>query len=181
MNNYLAIGSTLFFAGIFIFLNFVGLTNTSFLKGFAFLFMFYGLITIITLFQSGNRGKLFFATVFLNIGIILYVIENYEILNYYNIILPSILFVIGAGLFVVYLENLSEFPILVSALFFMVLSLIAILMFDNRIVQFAHRVTLIIFDYWPLFMILFGLVLILYKPKNSTSSGSSGRSINTSE
>lgn len=178
-NNSFALGSSLILWGLMTMFNFFGLTNVDLIKIFSFVFIFYGLVSIITSFKTIRRTQLFLTSLFLNTGILLYIISHYEILNWYNLVLPSILYFIGAGFLLLYIESYSGKSILVTSVFFFILSAVSIFFYkSNWIVQFAHKITLTLFSSWSFILILFGVLLIIGKTKLSSSSGSSsGRSI----
>lgn len=178
-NNLFVIGSSLIFWGFLVVLNFFKLANLDSIKVFSFVLIFYGLITIISSFKVIHRSQLLLTSIFLNTGILLYIISHYEILNWYNLALPSILYVISGGFVILYLENSVAKSFLAASIFFFALSLISIIYFnDSWIVQFAHKTTLTLLYFWPMFLILFGILLIIGKSKRLSSPGrSSGRNL----
>jgi|GEM_PF-4779040 len=178
-NNLFAIGSSLIFWGFLVVLNFFKLANLDSIKVFAFVLIFYGLITIITSFKVLHRTQLLLTSIFLNAGILLYIISHYEILNWYNLALPSILYMISGGFVILYLENSVVKSFLAASIFFFALSLISIIYIkDSWIVQFAHKATLTLLYFWPIFLMLFGILLVIGKSKRLSSPGrSSGRNL----
>lgn len=178
-NNLFAIGSSLIFWGFLIVFNFFELANLDSMKTFAFMLIFYGLITIIISFKFLHRTQLFLTSVCLNTGILLYIISHYEILNWYNLALPSILYVISGGFIILYLENTVTKSFLAASIFFFTLSLTSIIYFkDSWIVQFAHKTTLTLLYFWQIFLILIGILLAIGKSKRLPSAGrSSGRNL----
>ena len=161
MVNNLGIGISIMFYGFLSLLSYLGSLEISDRKSFTLTLILFGLITIVTAMNKIKRSSLFLVSMALNVGMILLVIENFEILNIYNIILSSILFLLGSGFFVLFLENHSEKTLLYASFFFLSLSFISMLFYkENFIIQFANRVTLILLDFWPVFLIIFGIVLV---------------------
>lgn len=160
MTNRLAIGVTLILAGTFILLNYFGASTADTLKTISYLMMFYGVMTVLTSMQDLKRGNLFFVGIVLNGGIFLYIINSYEILNWYNLVLPALLYVVGASSLLLFFENTKEKIFLFRSLFFLLLSTMSIIFFDWNIIQVAHRVSIILLDYWQLLLILFGVIII---------------------
>lgn len=178
-NNLFAIGSSLIFWGFLIVFNFFEFANLDSMKILAFVLIFYGLITIIISFKFLHRTQLFLTSVCLSTGILLYIISHYEILNWYYLALPSILYVISGGFIILYLENTVTKSFLAASIFFFALSLISIIYFkESWIVEFAHKTTLTLLYFWSIFLILIGILLAIGKSQRLPSAGrSSGRNL----
>jgi len=173
MNNYLAVGSSLFLYGMVVLLNLLQLTHLSQEEVFSIILIFYGLITFVKAFDKLKRSGLFLTSVLMNVGIILFVLTHYEILNWYDVITPSLFYVVGSGLIILYLENTSQKIFAFTAAFFLILSFVSIIYLKSMwVIAVMHRITLILFDFWPLFFILFGVMLIVTKPNRLSSGGS---------
>lgn len=176
MNNFIAIGTTVFLYGVLTLLNYFRVTYLDQEEIFSIVFIMYGLVAFIKAFHKLKRGGLFFTSVIMNIGIILFILTNYEILNWYNVVTPSIFYITAAGLLILYIENTSEKVFLTGSIFFFVLSLTTVMLEGTvGIVDYANKITLILFEFWPLFLILLGVIMIVSKPhiKSSSAPGSS--------
>jgi len=181
VNNFIAIGTTIFLYGVLTLLNYFRVTYLNQEEIFSIVFIMYGLVAFIKAFHKLKRGGLFFTSVIMSIGIILSILTNYEILNWYNVVTPSIFYVTATGLLTLYIENLSEKVFLIGSVFFFALA-ITIVLFVGKIaiVDYANKITLILFEYWPLFLILLGVLMIVRKPQIKSSSAF-GSSVDASE
>lgn len=172
MINFLAIGSSIFLYGIITLLNYFRFAHLNQEEVFSIVLIFYGLVTFVKSFHKLKRGGLFLTSIFMNIGIVLFVLTNFEILNWYDIVTPSILYIVAAGFVTLYIENTAENILLITAALFFVLSLLSVLFAEVGFIYLMHSIALILFDFWPLFFILFGLMLIMKKPHIESSAGS---------
>lgn len=181
MNNFIAIGISFFLYGLLTLLNLSGMVYLNQREIFSIVFIIYGLVTFIKAFHILKRGALFFTSLITNIGIILFILTNYEILNWHDVVTPSIFYVTATGLLILYIENYSEKVFLIGTVFFFSLSLLSVLFVGRiAIANYVNKITLILFEYWPLFLILLGILLIVSKPKGQSSSAFSS-SVNTTE
>ena len=161
MSNYFAIGISIFLYGVITLLNSFSLFYLNQEEILSVILITLGLVTFIKSFQQLKRGGLVLTTLLMNLGIILFVLTNYEILNWNNVITPSLFYITATFFVVLYIENTSELIFLVVAIFFFTFSIATILFADSLgIIKIIDSVTLILFDYWPLFLILFGIMLI---------------------
>lgn len=161
MLNYLALGISLIVYGGLSILNYFGYFLINEIKSIAISLMLFGLISVVRSLNKLKRSSLLLISFVFNTGVLLYFLEQYEILNLYDIILAAVLYFIGGGFFLVFVENLKETRILIFASFFLLLSFLAIIFHDAVwLLKFANRVTLILFDFWPFLLIILGIVLV---------------------
>ncbi len=166
MVNYLALGISLVVFGSLSILNFLNVFRVNNIKVIAVSFILFGLVSVVDSLNKMKRSTLFLISMVFNVGIILLIQEYFEILNGYDIILSSVLYILGGGFLLIFLQNTSEKAPLYFSLFFLILSFISLHFFDDSyLIQFANRITLILFDYWPIFLLIFGIVLVAGKPK----------------
>lgn len=168
MVNHLGIGFALLLFGIFSVLKYFNIIQSSDLEITSITIIVFTLVTIISSMNKIKRSSLFLISVLLNVGIILLVLENFEILSCYNVLLASLLFIFGSGFFILFVQNPSEKFLLMISLFFLILSFTILVFFEsNSLIKYANRITIILFDYWPVFLVIFGIVLVAGKRRHN--------------
>lgn len=173
MTNHIAIGIAMILYGVTTLLNFFGITHFTIEQTLSIVLILFGLISYLRSFHNLKRGGLFLISILMNIGIFLFVLTNFEILNWYNIITPSIFYVVASGLMLLYIENKNEFVFLISAIFFFVLAICSVVFVQTvSVVAYIHRITLILFDFWPVFLIIFGVLMMVNKPRRKSTRSS---------
>ena len=160
-NNYTALGISLIFFAVLNILGYFSIIELNEKLIFAYTFIAYGLLTLLFSFHKVNRSTLFFSSSLAMFWVVLAVLNGYEILNEYNTALSSVLFIIGGGFFILFIESPKEFSFLIIALLSSAGAVVSALFIkSNIIIQFANRVTLILLDFWPVFLIIFGIIII---------------------
>lgn len=165
-NNFILLGFSLIIIGIFFLLRFFEIINTPFTLIASYVFIFYGIADVYFSFGTGYRGRLFFASIIFLSGIMMFVINNYEILYPSSAIFPSILFITGAGFLILFIDNMNEKIFLYSGIFLTLISLLSITFLkDSAIIQTANNISMLVLDYWPVFVLLFGINILLMRKR----------------
>ncbi|MDZ7767242.1 MAG: hypothetical protein U5K00_22980 [Melioribacteraceae bacterium] len=166
MRNNIAVGGVLFFYGMLSLLSFFNILNVDYTNQIAFTLLLFGLLSVLTALNKLKRSSLLLISILFNTGFILFIHNNYEILNEYYLVLSIILFMTGSGFLLIFLQNTLEKTPLYISVFFLVLAFTSAVFYkSNVIIQFANRITLILFDLWPVFLIVFGILLVAGKSK----------------
>ncbi|MCF8241270.1 MAG: hypothetical protein K9J16_07775 [Melioribacteraceae bacterium] len=165
-NNKFLLGLFLLFVGMALLIDSIGLVSLKSNLVFAYALLGYGLISVYLSLGSDQRGRLFISTAAFLIGVVLYVISQYELLNKYDIILPSVLFISGSGFMVLFIDNTNEKSFLFSSLILYTASILIIYFSGSSgIIDFITRINIIFIDYWAVFLVLMGLGVLLNRYK----------------
>jgi hypothetical protein len=94
-------------------------------------------------------------------GVILFIINQFEILNPVKILLPSILIITGTGFFMLYFDNTKESIFLVISIILFAISLFLI-RFTGKypVINQANRIVYIILEFWPVLLSLLGIGIL---------------------
>jgi len=124
-----------------------------------------------TLFNRGHqRNFIFLGGLVFMTGLILFVVNQYEILETTSLFLPSFFVVLGSGSLMLYIDNTKEKLFLVTALVLLFLGYITAISFkENALVIFANEVGITILTYWPFLFLVIGIYYLL-KVRNKKSS-----------
>ena len=110
---------------------------------------------------SGRRIAHFIFTIIFLSGVLLFITGQYVLLNQGKILFPSVLFMIGAGFFMLFLDNTREIVFLITSIFLLLTSFILIFVLDGGvIIAFANRFILYGLEFWPGIIILIGFLLL---------------------
>jgi hypothetical protein len=132
---------------------------------FSVILIIYGITRTYQLFGEGAKGSLFlYSTLFL-LGILLFVNSIFILKGISSFILPAILFIAASGFTLLFLEKTSDRKFLYIGLVLFGLS--AVFTYSERAALMARGLTsgiYIVQEYWPLLLIICGLILILRRP-----------------
>lgn len=129
-------------------------------------FLLQGLASVYLSFKTGRRDFLFLFTVVFLIGIILITSSYFEIIESRGLVFSSILFIAGAGFFILFVDNPPEKKFLYTGVI-LALSGIASITFlrELGIAGLANKLGNAAEDFWPVILTLAGLVLFLNRNK----------------
>ncbi len=158
----IVLGFTLCIIGGISLLNGVGLLQTDYENSYYYLLQFLGLIFVFTSMGKNQRAILFLGSVLFMAGTIFFIKDNYEILDYSKIVIPSVLICFGTGFFLLYIDNIKESAFLVLSLVIFSVALFTITFTkDFPVIKLANRVSYNILGFWPALLLLLGVGLLL--------------------
>jgi hypothetical protein len=155
------LGLSLLLAGSMMILNMFNITAFKNPSIAAVAMIFFSLYST---FSSKNIGRIysFLNGVIFTIGVILFVISEYEILNTTSVFLPSFFVAMGTGSLMLFIENRKEKLFLITSLILFILGYFTISsLSENPLVIFANNVGISLIRYWPLIAIIFGVYYLL--------------------
>jgi hypothetical protein len=162
LNNKSLVSLSLIILGFILLLKYSGIISAAYEGIYGFVFAGYGLVAVYILSGSGNKGGLFTAGVIFILGVLFIVLENYEILSPVKLLLPSVLFAVGTGSALLFLDDYREKVFLIISLIMIAAGILTTFYFDLfTTIQAANRITLVIFQYWPVIFVLIGFSIIL--------------------
>lgn len=165
-NNYLAIGFSLLLFSTLLIIRKLDIQFVEYDKITAVTFIAFGSVTLATAFHKINRGIIFISTAILLTGIILLTLNSFEVLNKFDALLGSILFVVGGGILALFIDNTKETVLLYLSLFLFAGSIIAVIFGQsNPILIYANRVAIVLYDLWPILLIFFGIIFFAGRRK----------------
>lgn len=165
-NNFIALGISLIIIGIFYLLRFLTIINAPITELISYVFILYGIVTVYFSLGTGFRGRLFFASIVFLSGVMMYVINNYEILKPSSAIFASILFITGSSFVILFIDNTKEKTFLYSGLLLLIISYSAATVFKNyEIIKAANSLSNLVLDYWPVFLLLFGINILIMRKR----------------
>jgi hypothetical protein len=140
-------------------INFIRITDNSF---FSYALLLYGIVAVYSSFNTNRKVFLFLSTALFMTGVLLFILENFDVINPNILILPAIIFIFGAGFLILYLENFSNKIFLYNSLWLFLFSLIFIVVsryhLFRSVFNFCGKLFL---DYYPLLIIITGILLII--------------------
>jgi hypothetical protein len=120
----------------------------------AYTFIFYGISSVYLSLGRNKKFRIFLGTVVFLVGIIFFVINNFDIISISKIIFPSIILILGVAFLMLYIDNTNDKAILYVSLFFILSGLIyAISIGSMRPVYFIYSAYQIALKYWVIAII----------------------------
>ncbi len=160
-------GVILFSIAIFIIiLDTVKIISLSMYVVLGFTLLFYSVPTVYTAMEKGNRMQLILSAFSFFTGLLLLLINWFDIINPLKVVFPSLLFIIGVVFLLLYMENTREKAFLYAGSTVAVLGLIIILLNKSLpLIYYADRIIVFISGYWHLLLIGAGIALIVNRKK----------------
>lgn len=156
-------GLAMLLLGCLMVLDYVGLSGLSGDMILSITFVFYGLLLTAVTFGQNRNGMLFLASVSFLYGVFLYVTDNYVIFQTSEMYIPSILFIAGAALLIIFLQDFKNIPVLLTAITLIAFSVLVIetgMLSNVYLIEKSVRFTK---SYWPLMLIIIGLSVLTRK------------------
>lgn len=145
-------------------LKFLNVINVSFAELTGYALIFYGINLVYISFSKSRRVVLFSGTLLFLIGLILFLVNNFEFSDANEIIFPSILFIFGICFLMLFLDDTSKKNSLIISLTFMFTgSLVTTIVGEITISSFFNTVIIIVSSYWPVALIVIGIILLIHR------------------
>ncbi len=128
----------------------------------AYAFIFYGISSVYISFGKNKRLQLFIGTAVFLIGIIFFLVSNFDIFNLSSLIFPSALLILGIGSWMLFLDNTDDKAIFFISIIFILLGIVySVSVGSLRAVSFINSIASITLKYWVVALILIFIVIIL--------------------
>lgn len=149
-----------------ILLKITGIINLHNVELLGYVFIFFGLSYTFNSFGSNRKGVLFASTIIFLVGLVLFIISNFEIQHISKLIIPSSLMIIGIGLLMIYIDGGQKtYLLLLSLLFIAAGIIITITHGEISFPSFISSFIRVVEKYWPLILI-FGGIFFLFRKAN---------------
>ena len=149
---------------LLILLKIIGIIHIHNLELLGYVFIFFGLSYVFNSFGNSRKGVLFTSTVIFLVGLVLFIISNFEIQQLSKLIIPSSLMIIGIGLLMTYIDgDQLTFVFILSLLFIATGIIMTITHGEITFRSFISSFIGITAKYWPILLIFAGVFLLFRK------------------
>lgn len=157
---------TIIFIIISVLLNIFDIAYISGNNIFGYSFIILGSSLTYTAFIQNKKTIVFIGSAAFLSGVLLIILDNFEIYIRLDFVLPIILLVAGCSLLMTYLTDFAKRILLILALIFLAAGF-ALLIFQKSFdFEIYYRSVLsIIFVYWPIILIMIFVIIIINKTK----------------
>lgn len=151
---------------VLILLKLTGIISIQSIELLGYILIFFGLNYAYDSFGKNRQGVLFTATIIFLIGLILFIISKFEILQPSHLILPSVLLIIGVGLLMVWIDGQMKNQVIILSVIFLLFGIILTIL-KGSITFRSFLVSLVDMSakYWPVLLIFAG-VLLMYRKRS---------------
>ena len=150
-----------------ILLKITGFVNIHNIELLGYVFIFFGLSYVFNSFGNSRKGVLFTSTVIFLVGVVLFIISNFEIQQLSKLIIPSSLMIIGIGLLMTYIDgNQLTYIFILSLLFIAAGVIVTITNGGITFRSFYSSFLGVAEKYWPVLLIFVG-VFLLFRKENT--------------
>ncbi len=147
-----------------ILLKITGFINIHSVELLGYVFIFFGLSYVFNSFGNRRKGVLFTSTIIFLVGVVLFIISNFEIQQQSKLIIPSFLLIIGIGLLMTYIDgNQLTYFLILSLLFIIAGIIITIIHGEITFHSFCSSFLGVTEKYWSVILISAGIFLLFRK------------------
>jgi hypothetical protein len=159
----------LIFLALAIVLKLFGIIDVENTELIGYAMIFYGINLVYLSFGGKQQGLLFTGTVFFLVGLLLFLINNFEFINNREIIFPSMLFILGTGFLMLFLNNTSKKNFLLISLTFILSALIVTTLLGSITANlFINSIAKIAVKYWLVALVAMVLLIILHRERKKS-------------
>jgi hypothetical protein len=120
----------------------------------AYTFIFYGISSVYLSLGRNKKFRVFLGTVVFLIGIIFFVLNNFDLISLSRIIFPSTILIVGICCLMLYIDNTNDKAILYASLIFIFTGLIYSMSFGSmKFGIFFYSIYHITLKYWIIVII----------------------------
>ncbi len=139
-----------------------GIISFTILDLLNYLFMFAGISAVFSSFGKERKGILFSGSTLFLIGIVIYVTSKFDLEEARQIVFLSVLFIIGVGFLLLFIDSTSQKIYLVFSLFFIACGLLYIVFLRRSVLSgFADSLLAMVKSYWLILLVIAGFILLL--------------------
>ena len=106
---------------------FIGFVNSSLFELIGYYCLALGISMVFISFGNDKKAVLFAGTIIFLLGLVFFILNNFDFEKTNNLILPSFLFILGTGFFVLFLDKFSNKKNLVLSVTFWLIGFIFVL------------------------------------------------------
>ncbi|MDR3625859.1 MAG: hypothetical protein P4L45_03455 [Ignavibacteriaceae bacterium] len=145
---------TFSFLIIAVILKITGLLRVNNEEILAYTFILYGIGSVYLSLGKDKKFRIFLGTAAFLVGIIFFIINNFDIISISKIIFPSIILILGIACLMLYIDNTNDKTILYISLFFILSGLIYSMSIGSmRPAYFIYSAYQIVLKYWIIVII----------------------------
>ncbi|NMB83248.1 MAG: hypothetical protein GYA14_15675 [Ignavibacteria bacterium] len=129
-------------------------------------FVLQSIVSVSLSLNNNRRDLLFLFTVLFLVGILFFTKSYFNIRETREIVFTSILFITGGVFLILFVDNLKEKIFLITSIVFFLSGYLSITVLRSfGITKFANSLAKTAEDFWPILLIIAGLVLFLNRKK----------------
>ena len=152
---------------LLVLLKIIGIINIHNIELLGYVFIFLGLSYVFNSFGNNKKGVLFISTVVFFVGLVMFVISNFELQQISKLIIPSFLMIIGIGFLMTYIDGDQITIVFILSLLFITSGIIITISHGVvTITSFCLSFINVIEKYWPVLLIFAGVFLLFRKWNN---------------
>ncbi len=160
-NKVSTLALSLIVLGILLLLKLAGEVTAPYKDIYINMLLFYGIVSVFVNMGTQNKGGLFVGVLSFMVGVVLYVINHFDIMSTNRLILPSLFFVLAAGFLFLFFDDFSERIFLYVFLFLILAGYLSNIFYDSaEWIRFSAESSKIILSQWEYLFIIIGLGVI---------------------
>jgi len=140
----------------------IGFVNSSLLELLSYFSLALGISIVLISFGNDKKGILFSGTIIFLLGLIFFILNNFDFDQTNNLMIPAFLFILGTGFFVLFLDGFSNKKnLILSALFWLTGFIFILFLGEFSISTFTASLKDVAFSFWTVILLVVGAFLLL--------------------
>lgn len=140
----------------------IGIVNTNLIELTGYYSIVLGICLFLISFGNNKSAMLFMGTIIFFIGLVFFILNNFNFAQTDKIILPSFFFIIGTGFFILFLDNKTKKKNFVVSLIFWFVGFIYVLIAgEYSFTSFILSLKEVAYSFWMVILLVFGIFLLL--------------------
>ena len=161
MNRVSPLALTFIVLGVILFLKLFGEIIASETHIYGNMLLFYGIVSVFMNMGKQRKGVLFLGVFSFMLGVLLYVMNNFDIMSTNRMILPALFFIFGSGFLFIYFDDLSETIFLIISILLILAGYFTFAFYDSfELIRFSASISKKTLDYWEYLFIIIGVGII---------------------
>ena len=156
------------FLALSILLKILGVIDFDSITILGYAFIFYGISAVYVSFGKRRKIFLFFGTFIFLVGLVMFLVSNFEFGNLRAVLFPALLLIIGISILMLYLDGNAGTFLIVSSAFFIAAGIMLTYTIGefsyNRLINSILSITL---KYWPVILIVLGIIFLIKRDEKS--------------
>ncbi|MCH7973411.1 MAG: hypothetical protein IIB07_03765 [Bacteroidetes bacterium] len=140
----------------------LGFVNSSLLELLSYFSLTLGISIVLISFGNNKKTALFSGTIIFLLGLIFFILNNFDFEQTNNLIIPAFLFILGTGFFILFLDNFSNKKNLILFILFWITGFVFTLFSGEfNISTFSTSLKDVAFSFWTIILLVVGAFLLL--------------------
>jgi len=159
LNNKISpLALSLIVLGFVLLLKLVGEVTAPYVNIYGNMFLFYGIVSVFMNMGKQRKGSLFVGVLSFMVGVLVYIMNHFNMMTTNQIILPSIFFAFSSAFLFLFIDDFSEKTFLYISLLLILAGYLSIPFYgSSELIKFSASISRTILSQWEYLLIIIGI------------------------